>query len=437
MGRRQKVPPRPPRSRAPGLLVFAATATAILAAWLLFDARSTDSFDDPKFLVLEIALAAAAAGALEIRLSAGNAFQLPRGLPRALILMFVSAMALGAAAVLASPRRSQAFESASLGLVLLLALPVGASAPYAAQRRKLESIFLAGALVNALLVVLAAARLYNPIVVYGSSARSALGALVGNAGFLGLGLALALLALLPRLVEGERPRRLGAGAAALLLMAGIIATQSLSAMVALGVGLFAFGAIRLSGKSRRFAVLAVAIVALSVFAYRPVRQRLRLVALAARRGDWNLALTDRGAAWLAASELIRAHPALGIGPGAFQAEFLPARLRAEGRLHRRLIVPGVSIESFSKVHNDYLEGAVAIGVPGALLLALALGIETAALLRRGRRSGAAAADGVTLAAGAAAAMTWFPFQIPISLLWLLLAAGSGYRTLASAPEASP
>jgi O-antigen ligase len=438
MGRRKKVRPRPPQSRAPGLFVFAAAAAAILAAWLVFDPRSPDSFDDPKFLALQIGLAFAVAGVLWIRLSQGRIdLSLPRGLPRALLLLLLAGIGIGAAAVLTSSRRSQALESASLVLVLLLAIPVGASAPFAVHRRKLETIFIAGGLVNALLVVLAAARVYNPIIVYGSTSRAGLGALVGNAGFLALGLVLALLACLPRLLEGGLPRRIGAGLAAFLLLAGIVVTQSLSALAALGVGILAIGALRLSGKSRRRAAVAAALAAVAILAYRPVRQRLRLVTLAVRRGDWNLALTDRGAAWLAAQELVRAHPALGVGPGVFQLEFLPARLQAERRFHRRLVVPGASIESFSKVHNDYLEGAVAIGVPGALLLTSALWIEIIALLRKGRRSSAAAADGATLAAAGAAALTWFPFQIPIALLWILLTAGSGYRALAPSPEAPP
>jgi O-antigen ligase len=87
--------------------------------------------------------------------------------------------------------------------------------------------------------------------------------------------------------------------------------------------------------------------------------------------------------------------------------------------------------SYSEAHCDYLQAFAETGVPGGLAVLVAVGALFAAVGRRAAKAGpnrteAAILTGL-LAAGAAAALTWFPLQRPISAAPLLLAAGRSWR----------
>jgi hypothetical protein len=85
------------------------------------------------------------------------------------------------------------------------------------------------------------------------------------------------------------------------------------------------------------------LVALSLTAavalYPPFRERVQKLAGHVREGEWNDVLTNRLGPWAAAVEMGLERPLLGWGPGTFQAEFVPHRLKAELRLRQRLPHP--------------------------------------------------------------------------------------------------
>jgi O-antigen ligase len=146
--------------------------------------------------------------------------------------------------------------------------------------------------------------------------------------------------------------------------------------------------------------------------------------------------TYRVGAWAAAAEMTRERPLIGWGPGTYGAEFVPHRLSAEIRSRRRFVNPLVT-SSYSEAHCDYLQAFAEAGVPGGVAVIVSVGALAVALVRKrsapGLRLEAAVLLGV-LAAGAAAASTWFPLQRPITAVPLLLAAGRSWKVAA---EASP
>jgi O-antigen ligase len=160
---------------------------------------------------------------------------------------------------------------------------------------------------------------------------------------------------------------------------------------------------------------------------RQIRFRIYFAQKSLRRGNWNAALSARAAPWLAGAEMVRAHPWRGVGPGNFASEFVPARIAAEARHHAHLVVPGMENNSFSQAHSDYLEVLAAVGIPAGACIIAAWLLLVLKVISRGRGDPEAAAAGSSLAAGAIAAATWFPFQIVAPAVWLLLLTGASFR----------
>jgi O-antigen ligase len=397
---------------------------AILASWFAVDPRSIDSFEAPKLVLVATALAGAAVAASAGRIRrAGFALARPT-LPAALLLA-----GLAGAVISALPSgRGQAREALLGAAPLLLAMPLGAGVAYARRRRAMAVVFAGSGALTGLLVVLAAAKVYSPVDVKGYSNRAGLGALVGNAGYAGIVLALAAVALAPFAAARGRTRA-AALTAGVFALAGMFATQSLSAIVVAAAGIASFAYLA-GGRRSRAALAGILALALAVSAaYAPVRRRAASFLRAAGHGEWNAAFTARAAPWLAATEMIRAHPFIGVGVGRFRSEYVPARLAAETRIRRRLVLAGMPTNSFAQAHNDYLDLVAAIGIPAGACLIAAYALLLGAAWRRARGDPDLAGSAATLVAGAVAAFTWFPFQIVPAALWLLLQAGDAHRLL--------
>jgi O-antigen ligase len=412
-----------PRGTRSDAVVAAFISAALLASWLALDPKSIDAFDAPKVVLVATALAAAAVVALFGRIARAGLAAARLSLPSMLLIIGLVGTSLSA---LASVRRGASLDALRLALVFLLALPLGASAAYARHRGKLVSLFASAAVVNALLVLLAAARIYAPIVVYGETQREGLGALVGNAGYAGIGLAIAAVTLIPFAISpgGFRPLAIAALA---LVLAGTFATESLSGIAVAASGIAVYGALAGGRRARRILAAIVAAVFLLAAAYAPVRHRAIQFFRAARQREWNAAFTARAAPWLAAGEMIRAHPVLGIGVGTFRSEYIAARIAAETRIRRQLVLTAMRTNSFAQAHNDYLDILAGSGVPAGLCVIFAYGTLLAAVWRRARVHRDAAGVSALLAGGAVAAFAWFPFQIVPTALWLLLECGRADR----------
>jgi len=69
---------------------------------------------------------------------------------------------------------------------------------------------------------------------------------------------------------------------------------------------------------------------------------------------------------------VRDHPLTGVGPGGFAFQYFDYKLRIQEQ-HPSLFGPhGATPENFGEVHNDHLQVAAEIGLPGYVLFAAAL-----------------------------------------------------------------
>jgi O-antigen ligase len=152
--------------------------------------------------------------------------------------------------------------------------------------------------------------------------------------------------------------------------------------------------------------------------------------LGARVAQIQQATTFRLGAWAAAESMWRERPALGHGAGTYATLSLPHRLQAELRLRERLVPPPTSTH-FVQAHQDYLQFAAEAGIPALLALLVAFGALLSGLLARSGQAPEARVLAGVLVAGAVAALAWFPLQVPLTAIALLLTAGRAWRLVAT------
>jgi O-antigen ligase len=439
--------------------VAAACLAAVLAATALaVDTTAAASFDAPKRLaaVLGVALAAAAAFAWP---PPGDGRErsraiLGRGVQRAAAILAGAALVLAVVSALASPRRDAALDAARIAVLLSLLLPLGASRAVARHRGLLAVAFLGASALNALVAVLQSRGLYQPFQLETFGQRQDTGAYAGNVGYLAIALAIAsVLALGIALEHPSRRVRISAAALLPLYAAALVVNQNLTALTALLAGAAVLLVLRFQRRALLPMAAAVLLVGGAVAAYPPLRVRAAELGRAASARDWDTVLSFRGGPWAAAIEMARERPLLGFGPGTFGAEYVPHRLSAEIRAHRRFLTPLLT-SSYAEAHSDYLQLFSDVGSPAALCAIAAAAALLFAIARRAaggrpvrpdatpggdnpgaltaapggdRRSAEAVVLAALLATGAAAALTWFPLQRPVTAAPLLLAAGRAWR----------
>jgi O-antigen ligase len=408
-------------------------AIAFSGAGLAVDSGADASFDAPKRLTALLFIGAAAA-ALSFSPWRSPFAREKLSSPRSLSLLLAGgALAWALSSAFLSPHRTLALDATRAMLLYALLLPIGASRALARGGRFLLGIFLAVAAVNAVISILQARGLYQPFALQTDlGSRESTGGFVGNVGYLAVALALAAVCALALLLTSRRLLvRAAAAGGALLFTGGLLVNRNLTSLTALLVG----SAILLFAIWGRRAFLPAAGLALAlglaVAAYPPMRVRVLDSISAARAGDWNRVLTYRVGPWKAAMAMTRERPFFGFGPGTFGAEYIPHRLNVEIESRRRYDNP-LRTSSYSEAHCDYLQPFAEAGVPAGLAASGAaafLFFGLARSLRRRDRDGRREAILLMaiLGAGAAAALTWFPLQRPISAIPLLLAAGRAWR----------
>ena len=426
-------------------VALATLALVLLVAPLAVDTSAEASFDAPKRFVVLLGAALAAAAALVLpRFGAhgGNALDTWRSADaRARTIAVLAAAALVATVVsaLLSPRAAASLGALRAILPMALLLPLGASRVLArGGSATLLAAFVAGAAVDALASLLERAGLVQLFVVESAAGRGGTGAFVGNEGSLALLLALGAVAALAVLLQARATAwRPPAGTALLVLLLGIAANPGLTALLALLAGTAVVAIAALGRRALLVIGGAVALVVVAAVTIPQLRTRVAAATAAARAGDWDALLTYRLGPWAAASEMARARPLLGVGPGTFGAEFATSRLAAELRHRRRFVLPRET-STFSEAHDDYLQLAAECGVPALLAALAALGLLLASLggklARDDGDDDATRAESVVIVglvtSGAVAALAWFPLQLASTAPVLLLALGRGWRLIA-------
>ncbi len=407
------------------LLVLAGTALAV-------DTVAGAAFDAPKRLIALVGTALAAISAFAWR---------PRGaapvrpwregptLRRAAFVLGAAALFAALVSALASPRRAISLDAMRTIALLAFLLPLGASRVAARGRGWLAGVFLAASAINALVAVLESRGLFRPFTLETFGGRQDTGAYAGNVGYLAITLAPASVLALGVVLQARRPLvRFLAGAALPLYSLALVVNQNLTALTALLAGAAVLLVLRLRARAALPVAAAVAAVLIAVAAYPPLSNRASELAAAVRTRNWDALVSFRGGPWAAAVEMIRERPLSGFGPGTFAAEYVPHRLSAEIRARRRFVSPLIT-SSYAEAHSDYLQVFCDAGVPAGILALSAAGclgaaIGAAAWRRRGPEAIVLAA---LLSTGAAAALTWFPLQRPVTAVPLLLAAGRAWK----------
>ena len=254
------------------------------------------------------------------------------------------------------------------------------------------------------------------------TARLALTSTLGNPGDVGAYLVLPILVALDAW-PGTQGGRRGLLAVALVAMAAaLVTTATLAALAAVLVGLtvrwWCHGSPGQTLNARlRLVVAVAAVVCLFVVVVPALRARAATVGRALVALDLNTLLTGRLDGWRAAARMWRTHPMLGVGQGAFRAEFADTRLalQAEG-------VPFFAAQQnvmFATPHNEMLSVAAENGLAGLAALAWAVAAAVSAARRlTARRDAALAWAG--LAAVGTLSLAWFPWHAAaVAWPWLL------------------
>jgi O-antigen ligase len=421
-------------------VAVAALVVVLAGTALLVDPGAHASFDAPKRLAALVGAPLAAVAAFGFARRSRGPVEAWRDLASASRIALVAATgallwcALSAAL---SPRRPVSLDALrAIGLYVLF-LGLGASRAVGRGRHLLVGAFLAATVSNAALSLLQS-RGIQPFRLETFGTRNETGALAGNVGYLTMTAAFAcVLALGVAIVARRRLARAAAIGALLLLVAALVVNRNLTALVAVAAGIASL-LVALGGRRSLLplAGVAAAVVA-TVLVVAPLRGRAGDALSAIRAGDFDRLTTYRTGAWAAAVEMTRERPLVGWGPGTYAAEFVPHRLSAEIRARRRFVNPLVT-SSYSEAHCDYLQAFAETGIPGGVAVLAAAGFLLASVGRKARRLPGADREAAIvfalLVAGAAAALTWFPMQRPISAAPLLLAAGRGWRLAAGWPE---
>ncbi|MEA2570720.1 MAG: hypothetical protein QOI24_2721 [Acidobacteriota bacterium] len=190
-------------------------------------------------------------------------------------------------------------------------------------------------------------------------------ALIGNPNEIGSYLAVAALACLAAAIA-DRERRKWFASAAFLLLAGVIAAQTLTALAALVAGAFVLFALVSWRYALRSALAAIVVAVLLVVSLAPLRQRAENMVHWLRTGEYNALLTDRLTPFIAASLMTIDRPLTGVGPGTFGWNYYAYKVRAEQvyPVLRKAWSRGVN---FGEVHDDHLQLLAEGGVPAYLL----------------------------------------------------------------------
>ena len=425
---------RPPAAAPRDLpaVLAALVLLAVLAGTGLFvDSGADASFDAPKRLTALIGAAAAFLAAFGFSRWENPLAGAARP-QRLIVFLSLGAGAWALLSALLSPRQALSLDVTRAIFLTALFLPLGASRVVGRSRTLLVSAFLAVAAVNAVVSILQANHIFQPFVLAGAGSRDITGAFVGNVGYLALNLSFAAVAALAVALLSRRPGlRIAAVAAALLFASALLINRNLTSLTALVAGWCVVSICVFGRRSALPLAGLLLLLAAGVAFYRPMHQRFREAARAVHYKDWDQVVTYRLGPWTAAVAMAKERPLTGWGPGTFGAEYIPHRLKVEIATRMRLTNPLLT-SSYGEAHSDLLQPFAEGGIPFGLALAAAAAFLLAGLLRAVRRlDGSARREAIFLlaflCAGAAAALTWFPLQRPITAVPLLLAAGRAWR----------
>lgn len=419
---------RSPRDLPALAAEIAVWALLLIPPFLVWPGHA-DSFDLPKLLWSE-ALALLSLLPLAWRLaaverwSAAGIWRLPA------VRAVLPAVAVASTGWLLGPHAAHTREALPdlwIGAACLIAWSVGLEAKR--LRRLVAGLLLPASAIGAV-AVLQFHDLYRPFEFAEGEEAARLGvtSLAGNAGVLADYLVLPALVAQWLMLRGalrRSPSRVAAGAAGLAVcLYGAAVTQTVVALLAIGLGSVVFWLVVLPRRRALQAVAAAALVLLvAVVAVAPLRAKIAGTGADLAAGDWDRALAGRLDGWRTAVAMLVEHPLTGVGHGAYAAEFAATKLELADRGVE--FFRGQEQPMFVNAHNELLEVAAEWGPLGLLALAWGIWVLIRRLTRRHTRrqrpmrakDPAAGADLALAWAGVAAlgvaALGHFPLRVAL------------------------
>src|SRR5258708_4065009 len=260
-------------------------------------------------------------------------------------------------------------------MTVLAAVVIFVATCVAAQTTSIIAIdvLMAACCTNGVIVVLQELKIWSP---FPSSAT--LGghyssiALLGNANDVGTFLVTPAIGAVVMSVTASGARRWIYAGVCVLLVAGIAASATRTALGALVAALFVFAA----GRSRRSALAAAGVLLiLALVVLSPatsIGRGVRDLADAATKRDYERLFSERLLPFLAAIDMTRDHPLLGVGPGCFKYHYMAYNVALQHRYPKEW-TRGWPM-NWGEVHNDHLQVAAEAGLPGYALFIAAISV---------------------------------------------------------------
>ncbi|HEU4888289.1 MAG TPA: O-antigen ligase family protein [Thermoanaerobaculia bacterium] len=285
-------------------------------------------------------------------------------------LLLTAAIVLWAVIVTAtSTNRALSVDSL---ITILAAAVIFIATCVAAESRSQEAIdvLMIGCCVNAAITILQELNLWQPVPAteghYGSVG------LMGNANDVGTFLVVPAVAAVVMATTSLGRRRWSYLGVAVLLVSGMIASATRTALIAFVASMLVLAMMQARRAAIAIGVLLL-IVGLAVLSPATVIGRsIRELGDAAVRRDYQYLFSERLLPFLAAAEMVRDHPLLGVGPGCFRYHFMTYRIALAAKY------PAAWTRGFpmnwGSVHNDHLQVAAEAGVVGYVLFLASLGL---------------------------------------------------------------
>lgn len=251
------------------------------------------------------------------------------------------------------------------------------------------------------------------------------GWIFGNRNDVGSILALCLpLCMAVALSAEERFVRLLAWCCTVLAAAGLVFSQTVTALIAAAIAVVVVVACALRGRRRLIVLGVVGTIGAATIAIAFVQ---RADAFPRNLVELDRLTSFRVRAFRIAALMVQAEPLHGVGPGNFGAEFYRYALLHDAEHPSLAAASPASLVNWGEVHNDYLQVASETGVPGLLIL-LAIIVLLARHGWRGSRPRAptraqALPPFGLLVAFVVLAAGQFPLQAGATLILIVAAAG--------------
>jgi putative inorganic carbon (HCO3(-)) transporter len=248
---------------------------------------------------------------------------------------------------------------------------------------------------------------------------------IDNPNVVGAYMTLVAILLAAAAMNVQRPRRLLYLFGASTAVAGVLVSGTRSALIALVAGFFVLAVGRSVRRATLMLVAVIALFATGALLRLPAVTGILSLPRVIATGSLEQATSYRVAPVLAAFEMFRDRPLLGVGPGAFKFQYLPYKARVLERYPDA--VRGTVAVNFGEVHNDHAQLLAENGLPGYLIFLAAVVVFVRAT--RGNdgldsRQQVATAAGIVIAVTLLVlAIAQFPLYVPATRHLLMTVSG--------------